>query len=72
VKPPDTGNVVNLMDALRKSLSDAGKRPKAGRRARARAKPRPKAAPRKPNARLVSARPDSPGRINVQKKRVLF
>jgi DNA end-binding protein Ku len=26
VKPRDTGNVVNLMDALRKSLSDAGKR----------------------------------------------
>src|ERR1700726_3327665 len=25
VKPRDTGNVVNLMDALRKSLSDAGK-----------------------------------------------
>ena len=26
MKPRDTGNVVNLMDALRKSLSDAGKR----------------------------------------------
>jgi DNA end-binding protein Ku len=26
VKPRNTGNVVNLMDALRKSLSDAGKR----------------------------------------------
>jgi DNA end-binding protein Ku len=25
VKPRDTGNVVNLMDALRKSLSDVGK-----------------------------------------------
>jgi DNA end-binding protein Ku len=26
VKPRNAGNVVNLMDALRKSLSDAGKR----------------------------------------------
>ena len=37
VKPRDTGNVVNLMDALRKSLSDAGKRgarPRAGSRRR--------------------------------------
>jgi DNA end-binding protein Ku len=25
VKPRDTGNVVNLMDALRKSLNDVGK-----------------------------------------------
>jgi DNA end-binding protein Ku len=38
VKPRDTGNVVNLMDALRKSLSDAGKRgapqPAKGRKAK--------------------------------------
>ena len=26
MKPRNTGNVVNLMDAMRKSLSDAGKR----------------------------------------------
>jgi DNA end-binding protein Ku len=38
MKPRDTGNVVNLMDALRKSLSDAGKRgapqPAKGRKAK--------------------------------------
>jgi DNA end-binding protein Ku len=75
VKARDTGNIVNLMDALRKSLSTAGKsasqpaksgRPKkaSGQREMPMAisgkEPSPRAPPRRRSALPVSASPGNP------------